>query len=477
MEKLEKLEKLTKNLAENQKMLETRLGVGRNYDVISRTLYIGEKKGRLYVVDGYGDDGVIERIVSFLLAHGASLAAGAGDMQEFIDRCVTFGEVDCENDVEKILIGAFLGKTVLLLEGFDRCALIDAKKFPSRSVEEPSDGRVLRGSHDGFTETMVQNTALLRRRIRDSHFTLENHKVGGRSQTDVVLAYMDNQADPKLLADLREKLRAIDVGSIAMSQESIAEAIAPRQWYNPFPKVRYTERPDTATACIMEGDIVLLVDNSPSVMLLPTSVFDFMEEANDYYFPPIIGTYLRYLRMIVVLLALFITPVWFLLVKDPARVPDALQFIVPEDPGSVPLLIQLLLLDFIVDLLKLASLNTPDALSNSFSMLGALILGDFAVQARWMVPEVLVYMAFVAIANFAQPSFELGYALKLCRIALLLLTALGDIWGLALGVVGFFLLLGTTKPILGHYLSPFLPFEPKAMGRLLVRRPISRKNS
>ena len=178
------------------------------------------------------------------------------------------------------------------------------------------------------------------------------------------------------------------------------------------------------------------------------------------------------------LLALFITPVWYLLVKDAGRVPGALQFIVPEEPGSVPLLVQLLLLDFVVDLLKLASLNTPDALSNSFSMLGALILGDFAVQARWLVPEVLVYMAFVAIANFAQPSFELGYALKLTRMVLLILVALLDLWGLILGVVGLFLMLLTTKPILGKgYLYPLIPFNAKALGRLLVRRPISKDNS
>ena len=474
------MEQLTGKLSENQQTLDALLGVGRNYDVISRDLYIGPRKGRLYVIDGYGDDGVIERITSFLLGRGAALAAEGDvtDMQSFIDRCVTFCEVDCENNVDKILTGAFIGKTILLLDGFSYCAMIDAKKFPGRSVEEPSDGKVLRGSHDGFTETMVQNTALLRRRIRDPQLTLENHKVGRRSRTDVVLAYMENQVDRAQLEELRQKLAAIDVGSIAMSQESVAEAIVKPQWYNPFPKVRYTERPDTATACIMEGDIVLFVDNSPSVMLLPTSLFDFMEEANDYYFPPLVGTYLRYLRIVVMLLALFITPVWYLLVKDASRVPEALQFIVPEEPGSVPLLVQLLLLDFVVDLLKLASLNTPDALSNSFSMLGALILGDFAVQARWLVPEVLVYMAFVAIANFAQPSFELGYALKLTRMLFLLLAALLDVWGLVLGILGLFLLLGTTRPILGKgYLYPVLPFDAKALGRLLVRQPISRKNS
>ena len=472
------MELLTASLTENQAALDPLLGVGRSYDVISRDLSLGSRRGRLYVIDGYGDDAVIERICSFLLGQGARLAEEARDMQEFIDRCVTFCEVDCENQVDNILTGAFLGKTVLLVDGFDHCALIDAKGYPCRAVSEPSDGKVLRGSHDGFTEILLRNTSLLRRRIRDEHLTLENHKIGTQSRTDVVLAYLENKVDAHLLKEVREKLKRIDVNSTTMSQESIAEAMMAPQWYNPFPKVRYTERPDSATACVMEGNIVLLVDNSPSVMLLPTHFFDFMEEANDYYFPPLVGTYLRYLRIAVMLLSLFITPLWYLLVKDPSQAPEFLQFVAPEEEGSVPLLVQMLLLEFVVDLLKLASLNTPDALSNSFSMLGALILGEFAVQARWLVPEVLVYMAFVAIANFAQPSFELGYALKLMRMVILLLIAAFDVWGLIAGILLFVILLATTKPILGKgYLYPLYPFNGQALRRIFIRHPISRRNS
>ena len=472
------MNKLTGKLTQDRQTLEKLLGVGRNFDVINRDIRIGGRQGRLYVINGYGDDAVIERTISFLLGEGALLAAKAQTMQELSDTCITFCEVNCESDIDKILSGAFIGKTVLLLDGFHECVLIDAKQFPSRSVEEPANGKVLRGSHDGFTETMVQNTALLRRRIRDPRLTLESHKLQNHSQTDVVLAYMDGVADGALLRELREKLAKINVGSISMSQESVAEALMKPQWYNPFPKVRYTERPDAATAALMEGSILLLVDNSPAVMLLPTCFFNFLEEANDYYFPPLVGSYLRYLRIAVLVLALFITPVWYLIAKEPGRLPDFLGFIAPEEPGSVPLLVQLLLVEFVVDLLKLASLNTPDSLSSSFSMLGALILGDFAVQARWLVPEVLVYMAFVAIANFAQPSFELGYALKLMRMVFLLLSAALDVWGLVLGICLFLFLLATAHPILGKsYLYPLIPFNGKALARILRRHPIDRSNS
>lgn len=170
---------------------------------------------------------------------------------------------------------------------------MDAKEYPTRSVEEPDTSKVLRGSHDGFVESIMANAALLRRRIRDPALTLERHQVGGRSQTDVALVYMKGEANEQHLRQLRQKLDSIDVRSIAMSQESIAECIVPKQWWNPFPKIRYTERPDVATASVMEGSILLMIDNTPSVMLLPTTLFSFAEEINDYYFPPLIGTYLR----------------------------------------------------------------------------------------------------------------------------------------------------------------------------------------
>ena len=217
---------------------------------------------------------------------------------------------------------------------------------------------------------------------------------------------------------------------------------------------------------------------SVTAMLLPTRFFDFVQETNDYYFPPLVGNYLRLIRAVMMLLSLVITPVWYLLVTDPQIQSSSLEFLAVEGEYYVPLLLQLLVVEWIVDVLKLASLNTPNVLSNSFSMLGALILGDFAVQARWLVPEVLVYMAFVAVANFVQPSFELGYALKLLRMTVLLLSAALDWWGFAIGIIGCAVLLLTTKPVLGkHYLYPLIPFDGKELGKLLFRRPIHRDNT
>ena len=472
------MEKISNDYRENVRVLDGLLGVGRSCDMVSRDYLIGGRRARLWVVDGFGSDSILERMGAFWLTLKPENVVGLTEMQDFLDRYITFSESNVTFDISDAVTSVFLGKSLLAVEGLAGVALMDAKGYPSRSVHEPPDGKVLRGSHDGFVEAVVPNMALLRRRIRDPHLTMEGHKVGSRTHNDAVLCYLDDKVDQDLLRKLRGKLLGLDVRSLTMAQESLAEAIRTKQWYNPFPKVRYTERPDAAAASIMEGSIVLMVDNSPSVMILPTGFFDFTQESNDYYFPPLVGTYLRVLRVTVFLLSLFITPAWYLMVSEPNRLPGWLNFLSSPEPVSLSLLSQLLVVEFLIDVLKLASLNTPDSLSNSFSMLGALVLGDFAVQAGWLGPEVLVYMAFVSVAGFAQPSYELGYAFKLLRVALLLVTAAFDVWGFCLGVVGIFVLLCTTKPLVGKgYLYPLVPFNGKALLRLLVREPISRDNT
>ena len=467
---------MKQNFSARTTALDDALGVGRCFDMTARDLTIGGRRARLWVVNGYAQEGVLERIIAQWLA-----APDLTDMKTpdaFLRRFVTACDAAVCLKKEAAVLGVFSGKTLLVVDGWDGGILMDVKQFPTRSIEEPDTSRVLRGSHDGFVENLMQNAALLRRRVRDSRLRLERVQLKERSGTDVVLCYMEGEADPSLLDELRRKLAAVDVGSIAMSQESLTEALSPRQFWNPFPKVRYTERPDVATACIMEGDVVLMVDNSPSALLLPTTLLRFNEEINDYYFPPLIGTYLQIVRTLVLLLTIFVTPLWYLLVKNPDTLHENLHFLLVEDEYYVPLIIQLLLVELIIDVLKLASLNTPDVLSNSFSMIGALILGDFAVQARWLVPEVLVYMAFVAIANYAQHSYEMGYATKLCRMLLLILIWLFDLWGFLAGIAFTLVLIATTKPLVGKgYLYPLIPFDRKKLKRLLYRCPISKDNS
>jgi stage V sporulation protein AF len=337
---------------------------------------------------------------------------------------------------------------------------------------------VLRGSRDGFVETLVLNAALIRRRIRDRRLVIESIQIGNDSKTDVAICYIDGAVDEGLLYGVRAKLRSIKRDALTFAQESLTESMAGGRWFDPFPKVRYTERPDTAVSNILEGKMVILVDNSPAAMIVPTFFLDFLQETNDFYFPPLIGTYLGTVRIIIYFVTLFMIPVWYCLIKNDWRVPEYLVFIKIEHEIHLPIIVQLLIIELLVECMRIACLNTPTALSNSFSVIGTLILGEFGVESGWFVPEVIFFMAFVAIANFTQPSFELGYTFKLFRIFMLLLIAALNYWGLIAGAVLMTATALTTKTVSGQpYMYPLIPFDARALKDLFMRESIKRGNN
>ena len=315
------------------------------------------------------------------------------------------------------------------------------------------------------------NTALIRRRIRSTDLRMEMLSAGVSSRTDIVVCYMNGRADEELLRDIRRKIQNIDADALTMNQESLAECLYQRRWYNPFPKFKYTERPDTAAAQVLEGNIVILVDNSPSAMILPTTIFDVMEEADDYYFPPITGTYLRLTRFIISLLTYLLTPTFLLLMNHPQWIPEQFSFIMLKEEVNIPLIWQFLLLELAIDGLKLAAVNTPNMLSTPLSVLAALVLGEFSVNSGWFSSEVMLYMAFVAIANYTQANYELGYALKFLRVLNLILTQLFGLWGYIAALVAAVLGLGLNRTVAHRsYIYPLIPFDWKNLEHRLFRR-------
>ena len=281
---------------------------------------------------------------------------------------------------------------------------------------------------------------------------------------------MKGRVDQNLLKTIKERIQSLHVDALTMNQESLAECLYPHKWYNPFPKFRFSERPDTAAASILEGNIIILVDNSPSCMILPSSVFDIIEEADDYYFPPVTGTYLRLSRMTVSLLTLFLTPLWLLLMQNPQWIPDWLQFIQIADEQFVPLIWQLLILEFAIDGLRLAAVNTPSMLTTPLSVIAGIVLGEYSVKSGWFNSETMLYMAFVTIANYSQASFEMGYALKFMRVILLILTSLFNLWGFIAGTVLCVCAVAFNKTIAGKsYIYPLIPFRFSELKKRFLR--------
>lgn len=463
-----KLVRISEKLQQNMQYVDELMGLETNFDIIHRVIRLGDTDACMYLIDGFCKDELMQKILQYLMDLKAE--DFPKDAHEMSKIAIPYVEVDLDDTWEKILGALLSGVFVLLLDGYEKAVLIDARTYPTRGVEEPDKDKVLRGSKDGFVETVVFNTALIRRRIRSTDLHMEMLNAGENSRTDIVLCYMESRVDPKLLTQIRERIRSIQVDALAMNQESLAECLYQRKWYNPFPKFKYTERPDTAAAQVLEGNLVILVDNSPSAMILPTTIFDVVEEADDYYFPPVTGTYLRLTRFLIALLTYFVTPTYLLLMNHRMWIPENLEFIILKEDPNVPLILQLLLLELAIDGLRLAAVNTPNMLSTPLSVMAALVLGEFSVESGWFSSEVMLAMAFVAIANYTQSNYELGYALKFMRILNLILTQLFGIWGYIAGLIIFALALLTNKTISGQsYLYPLIPFDRAKMRNRFFR--------
>ena len=467
---------LCENYNENIKRIDRTLRVDESFDLIKKTLWIAEREFTLYYIDGFVEGNSMNKLMTYFLGIQTIAypenAGGEETARYFLQHHLPHVEAELTETGDTMMQMVLSGTSLLIGEGFGRYAIVlDSRTYPTRSVGEPDNDRVMVGSRDGFVETLVFNTALIRRRVRDPELTMKYFTIGNRSRSDVVLCYLNGQADPKYVKYLEQKLSNIKTGALTMAHESLAELLIDRRWYNPFPKIRYTERPDVAAAQVLEGSVLIVCDNTPEVMILPSTIFDFMQESNDYYFPPLIGTYIRIVRHIVFWATLLLIPTWFLLTKHPGITPAWLQFILPESTGKVPIFAQLLLVEFMIDGLRMASMNTPDMLSNSLSVVGGLILGDFAVSIGWLIPEVIVYMAFVSIANFTQRSYELGYAFKFMRIGLIILIQLFNYIGFVVGLLLCLILLLTNKTANRNrsYLYPLIPFNGKALLALFVR--------
>ena len=459
---------LTCDYNENKELLRQVLRTSESFDILTKTLTLQDGELTFYYIDGFVKDTVMQKLMTQLLSVKKMPTSADALMKE----ALPYVETDIVSDLEAMTVAVMSGATLLIgTTTGSEAILIDSRSYPARQTEEPEGDRVMIGARDGFVETLISNTALIRRRIRNPALTMTHLSVGSDSKTDLVLCYMQDRADLKYVEYLKGRLKNIKTGALTVGHESLAECLIKKKWYDPFPKIRTTERPDAAAAQLMEGSVLIIIDNTPQVMVLPSTIFDFLQESNDFYFPPLTGTYIRIVRYVVFFMTLIITPVWYLLLQYPALVPTWLQFALPESTGQLPILVQLLLVEFIIDALRLASLNTPNMLNNSLSVVGGLILGDFAVSVGWLIPEVILYMAFVAIANFTQRSYELGYAIKFLRITLLILTALFGFWGFVGGIALCVVLVATNSTVNGrkNYLYPLFPFNARALASLVFR--------
>lgn len=457
----------SRDVNENMALFEKSVRVDYNFDILKRKIIMGGKQAGFYFIDGFVQEDMVEKLMQFFYSLKPE---NLKDIDTFLEEGMPYTEVEKSSVLTDVIKSFLSGMTVLYIDGFDECILIDCRTYPMRSVTEPWKDRVLRGARDGFVETIVHNAALLRRRVRDTRLSLEMFQVGECSKSDVAVCYLSDKADMKLVDDIKKRIKSIEVDALTMNLESLAECLFEHKWIDPFPKFKYSERPDTAAAAILDGNVVIMVDNSPAVMIIPTSVFDMIEEPDDYNFAPVIGTYLRWSRFVFTMVCMFLTPVWLLLLNNPQWIPDWLDFVTISDDITVPVIFQLLILEMSVDGLKMAAVNTPSLLSTPLSVVAGIVVGEYAVSSGWFNSESMLYMAVVTVGTYSQASFEMGYAMKFLRITELILTQIFGLYGFIIGIIIVICTIAFNRTISGKsYIYPLIPWDWEQLKRRVFR--------
>ena len=426
---------------------------GSSFDVV-RKEFGNEKKVILYFLSSLAYS---ERI--FELNYSIMIM----DSSEFMSQLIPGSVEECE-DVYKAFISISSGMGVILY--LNKIYIVETREYPTRGVGEPDTEKTIRGSRDGFTENIITNIGLIRRRIRSKYFSCEISKVGVSSKCDVVVCSMLDKVNMNVLNKVKEQIKNLDVDGLTMSDRALEERLF-KQGLNPFPLVRYSERPDVIAAQLLKGHIAIVVDTSSSVIILPTTIFEHTKHIEEYRQVSIVGSFIRIIRYFAILISLFLVPIWMLTLNNESFVSDI--FVKINNPGNIPILLQIILVELTIEILRIATIHTPNQLSSAMGLIATLILGQMAVEIGWFASEVLLFSSISAIGGFATPSYELSLANKMVKIFLILMVGFFGGSGFIIGSYLFVMFLGSIKMFDVPYLYPLFPFDFNEIKKVFFR--------
>ncbi|MGP4071988.1 spore germination protein [Piscibacillus sp. B03] len=468
--KPDKERKISKSIVDNRKFLKDLLGIGESFDADVRTLNVLGTEVDIYFVNGLNDKDHINIVMKELLELN-DVEPRTRHIHELIENRLVNNQVEKIDVTYDAVTEILSGLIVIIVDGYEEAFAVDTRSYPGRSPSEPDTEKVVRGSRDGYTENIIVNTGLTRRRVRDDNLRFEILRIGARSRTDVAIAYLKDVADPGLVQEIRASLEKVDVDGLSMAEKSLEEFVV-NQKGNPFPLVRFTERPDVASAHLFEGHVLIMVDTSPSVIITPTTFFHHVQHAEEFRQSPVVGTFVRWVRFFAIFFSIFLLPIWLLFVMHPELLPPNLSYIGPNEEGNIPILVQILMADIGVEFLRIAAIHTPTAVSTAMGLIAAILIGEIAIEVGLFTPEIILYVAISAMGAYATPSYELSVANKLARLALVLITAALGVKGLVIGFTLYVLFLAKTMSLNTPYFWPVIPFNAKALYHILFRVPI-----
>ncbi|MBA9027260.1 MULTISPECIES: spore germination protein [Bacillaceae] len=464
-----KMRPIPERVEEIEAFMKEKVGLGESFDLGVRKLIILKKQVHIYYVNGLTDSEFIIEILDQLVDQNDT-ERHTQKVFEKVYNSIVHPSVEEIKTLDELVDQVLSGLIVIVVDGTPIGLVVDVRSYPGRTPIEPDTEKVVRGSRDGYVENIIINTALTRRRIRDERLRFEIMRVGERSKTDIAIGYIKGLADPDLIDIIRKELSNIKVDGLTMADKTVEEFLV-KQGYIPYPLIRYTERADVASTHLMEGHVIIFVDTSPSVIITPSTIFHHMQHAEEYRQAPAIGTLERWVRFLGVIASILLLPVWFLFCVEPSLLPEQLAFVGPNESTNIPIVLQIFIADIGIEFLRMAAIHTPTPLSTAMGLIAAVLIGQIAIDVGFFVPEVILYASIATVGTFVTPSLELGVANKVSRLIILLIVAIFKLPGLIIGLTLYIILLASIKTLNTPYLWPLIPFRPKALSHILLRRP------
>ena len=380
----------------------------------------------------------------------------AGVFEALRDRAIATADLSEADNMEDVLYFMLAGDTAVFVEGYDKVIIIATRGFPNRGVQSAETEVVVQGPREAFSEVMRFNTALVRRRIRDTALKAKQLKIGQRSQTDIALMYMEDVVRPEVLQEVEKRLESIEIDGI--SDSGCVEQLIEESWLSPFPQAQLTERPDKAAASILEGRVAIIVDNSPFVMIVPATLNTFFQASEDYYSRWQVMSITRFMRFVGAFMAISLPALYVAIALfHPSMIPILMVNRLAESSQAVPFpaVLEIFLLDAAFELLREAGIRIRNASGGTIGIVGGLIIGQAAVEAGLVSPIVVIIVALTSIATFSVPNVSMVHGFRLVRYGLLISAAVLGFLGLWLGLIIVFIHLASLKSYGFPYLMPF----------------------
>ena len=420
------------------------------FDLTIRSVNVNDRQCLLVFVGGVTGTTSIEPIVESLVFDKGNLAffpatvTQAGSLEEALDKILQ-------------------GQTLVILEGSAYAFIVDTRSYPTRGPSEPTVEKSIRGARDGFIEHIMLDLGMVRRRIRDPKLVTKAYQKGSRTKTDIFVLYISDLIHPSILHDFQNRIDHLPTNAEVTSERQLCELMYGQTW-NPYPHVRYTERPDIAAIHLLQGSLIVLVDNCPSAVIMPTTFFEQTKQIEEYTQTPVISLVMRAIRLAGVFCSIYLLPLWMVLVMQ--HNPTRLNLPLPEIPGPITFGVQVLIADLLIEWIRLSLIHSPLMLSSLLGIVAVFVLGDAPIAYGAYTQEILIMTAIVNIGNFVTAGYELSMANKIVRLALIVLVVIGGYPGFLIGILIHLILLLQTQVGPFPYLYPLIPFNAREFKRL-----------